>query len=235
MSTPVTRPLMRLLARAVVRLLTHTTVSGAERLPTAGPLVVVFNHLGHLDALVLIASLPYDIQAIALSDLLNVPVTGFMLRLYGVIPVQRDQTDRAVVKRSLAVLSNGGVLVLAPEARMSVSGALERARDGAAYLALRAKAPLLPVGLTGTENDAVYGAWTRCRRPRITVSIGEPFTLPALPLDAPQRRQSLEHASTQIMTRLARLLPVQYQGVYAEAAELAQASEYATALGEAAP
>jgi 1-acyl-sn-glycerol-3-phosphate acyltransferase len=209
---------MRILIRVVVRLLTRTNVAGVERLPSAGPLLVVFNHLGHLDGVVVIAKLPYNVEAVALSDLYRVPVTSQMLRLYGAIPVNRDVFDRTVVERSVNALTHGGVVALAPEARMSVTGALERARGGAAYLALKTRSPILPVALTGTQNTLVYGAWKARRRPAITMTIGEVFSLPDLPLAGTGRKQSIEQASDLIMSRLAALLPPQYRGVYADVA-----------------
>jgi 1-acyl-sn-glycerol-3-phosphate acyltransferase len=218
MSAPITRPAVRLLARALVRLLTRTTVVGQAHTPLHGPLLVTFNHLGHLDAVVLIAALPLNVEAIALSDLLRVPVTGLILRLYGVIAVHRDAFDRAVVEQALDVLNHGGVLALAPESRMSVTGALEQARNGAAYLALKSGATILPVALTGTANQSIYSAWKKWRRPRLTMTIGEPYALPAPPLNGQERKQSLTDASTMIMARIAALLPPEYRGVYADRA-----------------
>jgi len=219
MSAPVTRPAVRLIARLMERFLMRVTVSGRQNLPSGGPLLLAFNHLGHFDAPLLIATLPWDVEALALSDLLRVPVTGQMCRLYGVIPVHRDAFDRAVLDRALDILGNGGVLALAPEARQSLTGALEKARHGAAYLALKTRAPILPVALTGTENAVFYGAWKAHRRPLVTITIGPLFHLPYLSLDGPQRRQSVEDASTLIMTRLAALLPAAYRGVYAGMAQ----------------
>jgi 1-acyl-sn-glycerol-3-phosphate acyltransferase len=214
-SAPVTRPAVRLLARAVVSLFTHTSVSGRGRLPARGPLLVVFNHLGHLDGPLLIAKLPYDLEAMALSDLYDVPATGLLLRLYGAIAVHRDAADRTVISKARGVLKRDGVLMLAPEARMSITGALERARDGAAYLALKSGAAILPVALTGTETSALAASWKSWRRPQITVTIGQVFQLPNLPLDGPRRKQSLAEASAIIMTHIAALLPPSYRGVYA--------------------
>ncbi len=216
MARSVARQPLRLLARALM-LCTQMTVCGRENLPRGGPLLVVFNHLGHTDALVLVAVLPWEMEAVALSDLYRVPVTGQMLRLYGAIPVHRDVFDRAVVTRALAVLNNGGVLILAPEARMSVTGALEKARGGAAYLALKARVPILPVALTGTENSLFYGALKRLNRPRVSVAIGEVFRLPDLPIDGAQRKASIAQASDLIMARIAGLLPPAYRGIYANA------------------
>ena len=216
MNAPVTRPIVRAIARLLLPVLTRTTVYGREHLPSGGPLLVVFNHLGHLDAAILVANLPWSVDAIALSDLYRVPVTGQMLRLYGVIPVHRDVFDRTVVERAMSTLKSGGVLILAPESRMSVTGALEKARGGAAYLALKTRSPILPVALTGTENKAVYGAWKHLRRPVVTMTIGQVFTLPELPVDGSERKQSIAEASMIIMTHLATLLPEAYRGVYAD-------------------
>ena len=219
MSAPRTRGTVRLLARLAVRLLARVSVTGRENLPPGGPLLVVFNHLGHMDAAVLIATLPYDADAIALSDLYRVPITGQMLRLYGTIPVHRDAFDRAVLERAHAVLNRGGVLILAPEARMSVTGSLEKARGGAAYLALKTKTPILPVALTGTWNPTFYGELKKLRRPRVTLAIGRVFHLPDLPVEGAERRQSIAQASSLIMARIAGLLPPSYRGVYADIAE----------------
>jgi len=204
------RRLARAVLRGFFRLFTRLEVTGLEHVPSGGPLIVVFNHLGHLDGPLIVATMPWPIEGIALSDLYRVPVTGQLLRLYGTIPVHRDEIDRRVIKQALAVLAEGKVLALAPEARMSRTGALEKARGGAAYFALRSGAPVLPVAITGTEK--VYSEWRRLRRPRLTVTIGEPFHLPRFTGRA--RREQLAKASDEIMHRIAALLPPEYRGVY---------------------
>ena len=177
-----------------------------------GPLVIAFNHLAHLDALLLAATLPWPLEGIALADLYRVPVTGQFLRLYGTIPVHRDEFDREVVRRGLRVLAEGKVLALAPEARMSRTGALERARHGAAYFALRSGAPILPVAITGTER--AYSAWRHLRRPRLIVNIGQPFAPPPYESKGEARRRQLEELTEEIMRRIAELLPPEYRGAY---------------------
>jgi len=207
------RRLACLILRTLFRLLTHLEVKGQENLPQGGPLLVAFNHLAHLDGPLVIALLPWSVEGIALSNLYRVPVTGQLLRLYGTIPVHRDQFDRQVIRRALQVLAESKVLALAPEARQSLTGAMERARQGVAYLALRSGVPILPVALTGTEK--VYVEWKRLRRPRLTLTFGELFVPPPRASKPQARRQQMAELTDEIMHRIAAMLPPEYRGVYA--------------------
>ena len=199
--------------RGVLRLSARCEVSGRANIPAGGPLLVVFNHLAHLDGPLILATMPFEVEAIGLSDLYQVPITGQLLRLYGIIPVHRDQYDREVLRRALQVLAEGKALALAPEARQSPTGSLERGRHGAAYLALRSEAPILPIGITGTET--IYAAWRRLQRPRLTVNIGVPFHLPGPLARGTERHAQLQSGRDEIMSRIATLLPPSYRGVYA--------------------
>jgi 1-acyl-sn-glycerol-3-phosphate acyltransferase len=198
----------RLLLRALVRL----NVQGLERVPAEGPLLVAFNHLAHLDGPFIVTFIPREVESLALSDLYEVPVVGQLLRWYGVIPVHRDQFDRTVLRRALAVLEEGRALALAPEARMSVTGALERARHGAAYVALQAAVPILPVALTGTE--LIPSALRRFHRAPVTMTVGEPYHPPLRVGDPALRRAQVQEVTEAIMLRIAALLPMEYRGEY---------------------
>lgn len=198
--------------RILLRTLARLNVRGLERVPAEGPLLVAFNHLAHLDGPLIVAFIPREVEGLALSDLYEVPVVGQLLRLYGAIPVHRDQFDRTVLRRALAVLREGKALALAPEARMSVTGALERARHGAAYLALRAAVPILPVALTGSE--LIPGALRRFRRASITMTVGDLYHPPPRVRDPALRLAQLEEVTEAIMLRIAALLPPRYRGEY---------------------
>ncbi len=210
----VIRRLIRALLRGFFCCCTRLEVRGTEHIPLGGGIVVAMNHLGHLDPLLIIAALPRESEVIALADLYRVPVTGQAIRLYDAIPVQRDQLDRNVIRRSLAVLQEGKPLILAPEARQSLTGALETARHGAAYLAWHADVPVLPVAITGTAASEAYAAFRRLQRPRLTITFGPPFRLPP-PEARMSRGDYLELATEQIMRRIAALLPTKYRGYYA--------------------
>lgn len=199
--------------RGLFKLSARCEVSGRANIPAAGPLLLVFNHLAHLDGPLVLAMMPFEVEAIGLSDLYRVPITGQLLRLYGLIPVHRDQYDRQVLRSALQVLAQGRILALAPEARQTPTCSLERGRNGAAYLALRSGAPLLPIGISGTET--IYSTWRQLQRPRLTVNIGIPFRLQGPLSHGAERRAQLDAGRDEIMSHIAALLPLQYRGVYA--------------------
>jgi 1-acyl-sn-glycerol-3-phosphate acyltransferase len=91
-----------------------------------------------------------------------------------------------------------------------VTGKLEEGTNGAAYLALKSGAPILPATFTGTENRNVYGSLKRLRRAKIRLRVGKPFYLQ--PSD--DWRQAVAQGTEQIMLTLAEQLPPDYRGVY---------------------
>jgi 1-acyl-sn-glycerol-3-phosphate acyltransferase len=205
--------LFRLLARVLSRLLLRLTVRGRERVPLQGPLLLTMNHLGGADPILVVGWSPRPLVVVGKSEILGWPVLGLLARLYGMIPVHRGEPDRATLKRLVAVLVSGQALLIAPEGRESHTGQLEAAKGGAAFLAQQAGVPsmvIVPVAITGTAWKHVLPAWRRLRRPCVTLTFGEPYTLPP----GLKRRAAAE----EMMRRLAALLPPEYRGVYAEAA-----------------
>jgi 1-acyl-sn-glycerol-3-phosphate acyltransferase len=199
--------------RGLLRVLTHYEVEGEENLPAGGPLLLVFNHLAWWDAPVAMATLPWRMTAIALKDLQRVPITGQILSLSNAIFVDRCRYDREALRQALAVLDAGEVLGIAPEGRMSVTGALERGKTGPGFMARKADVPILPVGLTGTEK--ANSEWRSLRRPHIKVNIGPVFRLPEGRQYA-SRKEERQADADFIMERLAELVPPEYRGVYAD-------------------
>jgi 1-acyl-sn-glycerol-3-phosphate acyltransferase len=201
------------LLRILLSLLTHWEVEGEENLPPGGPLLMVFNHLAWFDAPLVIATLPWPMTGMALKDLQRIPVTGQLLSLSGVIWVDRGRYDREALRQALTLLQEGGVLGIAPEGRMSVTGALERGKTGPVFIARKADVPILPIAVTGTEK--ALGEWRSFRRPRLKAVIGKVFRLPERGRFE-SRKEERQADADFIMERLAELLPPEYRGVYAD-------------------
>ncbi len=201
---------MHLLARLVLRLITRTTVSGLKNLPHV-PALIVVNHLGDADAVVLLAALPIQPEVLAKIEMLYFPLVGKMMDWYGMIWLHRGQPDRRALRAALNAFAQERSLVIAPEGRYTLTKGLEPGSPGAAYIAAHGNVPVIPVALTGTGNDDVYGSLRRLRRPRITVTVGEPVQL--LPWE--NYHGTRQENTERIMRALAGLLPPDYRGFYA--------------------
>ncbi len=209
------RNFLRTLARFLLLLLTRVQLEGLDHFPREGGALVVSNHLGDADFVVGVAFSPRLMDIIVKSELYDYPLLGILLRAYGVIWVHRGQPDRRALRAALEALTQGRVVSIAPEGRESLSGALEEGTQGAAYLALKAGVPLLPVTVTGSENARLLNNLKRLRRTPITITIGPPFQLKS----SANRKADIEHGTETIMKTLARQLPPEYRGVYQSDAE----------------
>lgn len=197
------------LMRVVVWVFGRYEVVGAERMPRRGPVIVVANHLNNADPPLLGASLPRRIRFMAKQELFD-SAAGWVVRGFGAFPVRRFEADLGALRVAEHILKEGGVLGMFPEGHRSRTGGMGPAQPGTALVALRSGAPLLPVGITGTE--AITTPLVLLRKPRIRVVVGELFTLPATRrLTAEQVRAGTD----EIMRRIAALLPERYRGVYA--------------------
>jgi 1-acyl-sn-glycerol-3-phosphate acyltransferase len=199
--------LVRLFAFSIMRI----TYKGRENFSRKGPAIVVFNHLGDADAVVNLSSIPYTGEIIGkIENSYDHWLAGPALRTYGMIWIHRGQPDRRALRAALDALAEGRIVAIAPEGRQSVTGALEEGTDGAAFLAVKSGARLIPVALTGTENANVYGHMKRWRRADVTWTIGKPFHLHV----HSDRRDAIREGTRQIMEEIACLLPKKYRGVY---------------------
>lgn len=208
--TPLQRFLQRLL-RLIVRLTMRVRVEGLERFPPEGPLIVAPNHIHLFDVPLLFCYLPRRTVVFVADKWQRVPVVNWLLEYVGNgIWVRRGEPDRKALTAALQVLRAGGVLGLAPEGTRSRTGGLQPGKTGIAYLATRAPAPILPVALFGQEK--AVQCWRRLRRPEVTVRFGELIHLPP----GKHKTSQLEAYTEEVMIALARLLPPEYRGVYAE-------------------
>lgn len=204
------------LARGVVsfliRILARLEIEGTEHIPDQGPYLLISNHLHWLDPPVLAISFPHKAHVFAAEKWKAHWLLGPFLRSVDAIFVKRGEVDRKALRQALAVLKGGGVLGLAPEGTRSKTGAMQRGRSGAAYIAFRAGVALLPVVATGQEQ-AFPSLW-RLRRARVRVTFGPLIELP--PVEGKASAAQVHEFAEEIMYHLAAMLPPPYRGVYAD-------------------
>jgi 1-acyl-sn-glycerol-3-phosphate acyltransferase len=207
--------LIRFFGRLLVRLVTRIEVSGIERLPATGAYIATGNHLGVLDPILVYHLLDRrDIIMLVAEKYRRYAMARWLVKSADAIYVERFSSDFAVMRQVLERLKRGWAMIIAPEGTRSKTGGLLRGRSGAAYLAAKSGAPVLPVGVIGTEDKAMLAYLKRFRRAPVKIIVGEAYTLPPLPKEG--RDQVLQQYTDEIMCRIAALLPKDYRGVYAD-------------------
>lgn len=136
----------------------HARWYGAEHVPERGAVVLACNHLSNLDPVLLGAACPREISYLAKIELFRVPIIGSLIRRYGAIPLRRGAADPEALRLARRVLESGCVLALFPEGTRSRDGVLKPFRFGAARLALRHGAALVPAAIVGTNHAMPAGA-----------------------------------------------------------------------------
>lgn len=207
------------LMKLIAKICLNVTSEGMENLPNKGPLLIVINHLGDSDVPALISTFPFPPDALGKIELYDVPILGKLMDWYGIIWLHRGQADTRALRAALNGFAEGRIIVIAPEGRYSLTGALEEGTGGAAFLAYKSGAAILPIAITGTENENVYGHMKRFRRARVHVKVGKIFRLNEQVeggvLSASKgRHETVTQGTHQIMQELASLLPEKYHGAY---------------------
>lgn len=200
----------RALARFCFGVLGRMEVTGREGTPPYGPLLVVANHLSYNDPPAVAAALPRSLTFLGKQELFSRPARAWLFRQLQVYPVDRDLGVGAL-RTALNLLAQDRAVVIFPEGRRSPDATLQPGLAGVAYLAMKSQAPILPIGISGTEK------FPPARMPlplcRFQVNIGAPFTPPVL--EGGYTRAAANGVLEMIMLRIAALLPPPYRGRYA--------------------
>ena len=146
----------------------------------------------------------------AKEELFHAKFSSYFVRNFGTFPVRRGGLDRKALTQAEQFLAQGLALIMFPEGKRSKDAQLQPAFPGSALIASRIGAPILPIGIAGTENIKKNLVWI-LRRPKITINIGRPFQLPA---GNKPNRAELTQLTNSIMEHIAELLPPEYGGNY---------------------
>lgn len=189
----------RLLGAALFRTLYRGRSRHAQRVPATGPVLLVANHAGFLDGPFVFSLTPRPVSFLVKQEVFSGPL-GWVARGVGQIPIDRAVGDRAALAAATEVLRRGGAVGVFPEGTRR-EGEVAQVNQGAAWIAMRTGAAVVPVAVLGTRVPGRSAdAWPALRSV-LTVDFGEPFQLdpdPELP-----GRDRLRAASEQLRDRLA--------------------------------
>ena len=150
---------------------------GAKNVPQQGPLVVVSNHASDFDPPILSCCVGRPVAYMAKKELFEIPILKQAIQVYGAYPVSRGAADRSAIRSALKYLEAGWATGLFLEGTRTADGRITDPKLGAALVAAKAKAPLLPVSLWGTQH--IFKKGSALPRPvPITVRIGEVIDAP---------------------------------------------------------
>ncbi len=164
----------RAIAVGVSHLYLPGPVIGAHHVPAEGPFILAPTHRSYVDWLVAARVTRRRLRYLVKEEVWHSRAAGRLLEALGAFPVQRGSADRRAFARALEVLRAGEPLVVFPEGTRRDGGRVEALQEGAAYLALRAQVPIVPVALGGTERSMPRGA-PLPRPARVRLVVGEPL------------------------------------------------------------
>lgn len=199
------------IAWTTTRILFRVDAQGLEKIPAAGPFILVSNHISGFELPVLRTLVrPRRVRTLAKAESWDRKLIGWVFNQWGSIPVRRGEFDLVAFRTALQVLADGGILGIMPEGTRSGHGRLGRGNPGAALIALRSACPIVPMAFWGVEQTKVN--LNRIRRTRFHLRVGDPVQI--IPPADKVSRAERQKLADDIMRKIAVLLPEEYRGVY---------------------
>ncbi|WP_314422190.1 lysophospholipid acyltransferase family protein [uncultured Microbacterium sp.] len=212
----------RSLITPLARLIYRPHIEGRENVPLEGAVIFASNHLSFIDSIAIPVAAPRPVHFLAKSSYFEgTGPRGWLSKTFfesiGAIPVRRGAGQAALDALDLQrqLLDEGLAVALYPEGTRSTDGRLYKGRTGVAFLALQTGAPVVPVGLIGTDTVMPVGAKVPTLKERITVRFGAPLDLSRHGSASSGRARRL--ATDEIMAAIHALSGQELAGTYNEA------------------
>lgn len=195
---------VKAIAGGTIRWYCRLEVTGADLVPQTGPAILASNHRSMWDIPVHVVASPRPVMFMAKRQLFGDPVRRWMWHILGGFPVRRDIADVRAIDTALALLERGQAVGVYPEGTRSRTGEMLPFLKGAAWLAVRTGAPLVPCGLSGT-GAAGRGIWKHLRRKDVRVRFGPPIRV-EVEANAAARREKAEAVTAELLKSIEGLL-----------------------------
>jgi 1-acyl-sn-glycerol-3-phosphate acyltransferase len=192
------------------RVVYRMRLRGLERVPEEGGFILAPSHRSMMDIPFIAWTTPRPIRYMGKAPVFKVPVLGWLFTKLGGFPVERDGTDRKAVRDSIAMLERGEILLVYPEGSRQHGPKIAPLQPGAAYLALRAGVPIVPVGIAGSEEILRDHESSMPRFKRCAMVVGEPVVPPARTGRGLVPRAEVDALTARLADELQRLLDEAY-------------------------
>lgn len=200
------------IVKLLMIILTRRDVGGLENVPLKGGYILAPNHLSMLDPpLIAISVERNDLTAMAANKHRKNPFLRWIIEAMNGIWLNREEADAQAIRAAIDYLKGGGMLGISPEGTRSRSGVMLSGKNGVAYLADKARVPVIPVALWGTEIG--FAEMKHLRRPLLHLRVGKPLVFP--PVERRERDAALQRNTDELMCQIAAMLPEEYHGAYA--------------------
>jgi 1-acyl-sn-glycerol-3-phosphate acyltransferase len=193
------REILRLFLKLVGRL----RVVGADNVPKSGGVILAPNHISDLDPPTAGMGTSRLVHFMAKEELFHSRFMATWMRSVGTFPVRRGSADRRAIKQVLDYLEHGEVVCVFPEGTRSPDGKLQHAELGIGMFALKSRAAVVPVAITGT-NKVFPPHGKRLHFRQITVEYGKPLTFPDL-YDLKESRESYGEVGRRVISAIAEM------------------------------
>jgi 1-acyl-sn-glycerol-3-phosphate acyltransferase len=179
------------------------SVEGREHVPKSGAFILAPVHRSNMDTPIAAVATKRRMRYMGKDSLWKTGIGSWLLSALGGFPVSRGTIDREALSRCSTLLDTGQPLVLFPEGTRQSGPIVQPLFDGAAYLAVKAQVPIVPMGIGGSERVMAKGSkmiWPR----KVHAIIGPPI-LPPAPENGRVNRQAVRDVSAELHERLQRL------------------------------
>lgn len=191
--------LLRFVSWLLVNVMYRLRTQGVENIPAQGPALLICNHVGFVDAIVISAACPRPIRFIMESSIFRIPVLSSIFRGMKAIPVAPAKEDPQVYQRAFEIvareLRDGNLVCIFPEGRLTADGEIGALRSGVMRILEETLVPVVPLALSGLWDSMfsrkygpVWNRWPRRIWARVTLRVGAPMDPATVDIESMRQR-----------------------------------------------
>jgi 1-acyl-sn-glycerol-3-phosphate acyltransferase len=213
----------------LIKMRLRTKVVGKHHVPKKGAAIIVSNHLSALDHIVLPAITKRVIFNISKKEHFDKPFKAWVMRNWGVIPIDRGAGDTSALDKAKDILRSGELFCIYPEGTRSPDGRLYKGRTGVARIALDVGVPIIPVAMRGTFEAKPKGAKGINKGVRTAAIVGKPLDFSKY-YGKHESRRVCRKVTNEVMAALQKLSGQEYVNDYAPNKVYEEAAKQKAAL-----